>query len=50
MDDYIAGLPNGVDTQFGNEFDKNGVIMSDGQLQRLSITCAFQGCADPAAR
>ena len=41
MGDYIAGLPDGVDTQLGKEFDENGVIMSGGQLQRLSIARAL---------
>lgn len=41
MGEYIASLPNGVDTQLGKEFDENGVILSGGQLQRLSIARAL---------
>lgn len=39
--EYIASLPNGVDTQLGKEFNENGVILSGGQLQRLSIARAL---------
>ena len=41
MGEYIDSLPNGVDTEIGKEFDENGVILSGGQLQRLSIARAL---------
>ena len=41
MGEYIDSLPNGVDTELGKEFDENGVILSGGQLQRLSIARAL---------
>ena len=41
MDDYLAGLPCGLDTPLG----ENGAGLSEGQAQRLAIARAVLGGA-----
>ena len=36
-DDFVSGLPNGLDTIIG----ENGVGLSEGQIQRISMTRAI---------
>ncbi|MBO5354801.1 MAG: ABC transporter ATP-binding protein [Clostridia bacterium] len=45
-DSVANGLPNGYDTQLMRYFDRNGIELSGGQWQKLSIARAFYSDAD----
>jgi len=45
-EDYIERLPNGYDTQLMKYFDANGIELSIGQWQKLSIARAFYADSD----
>lgn len=39
--DYVSSLPNGINTIVTKEFDKNGIVLSGGQNQRLAIARGY---------
>lgn len=39
--DDVASFPNGIDTILTKEFDENGVVLSGGQAQKLSLARIF---------
>ena len=41
LDTYVDTLPNGVNTILTKEFDKDGVVLSGGQNQRLAIARGY---------
>ena len=41
LDDFVNTLPNGVNTILTKEFDRNGVVLSGGQNQRLAIARGY---------
>lgn len=41
LDDYINTLPNGVNTILTKEFDRDGIVLSGGQNQRLAIARGY---------
>ena len=45
-DEFIAALPKGFDTPLMRYFDKNGIELSIGQWQKLSIARAFYSDSD----
>ncbi|MBQ8341088.1 MAG: ABC transporter ATP-binding protein [Clostridia bacterium] len=45
-DQVAAGLPNGYDTQLMRYFDRDGIELSIGQWQKLSVARAFYSDAD----
>ncbi|MBE6690373.1 MAG: ABC transporter ATP-binding protein [Ruminococcaceae bacterium] len=45
-DKVAEGLPNGYDTQLMRYFDKNGIELSGGQWQKVSVARAFYSDAD----
>ena len=45
-DDFITRLPNGYQTQLTRYFDENGIELSIGQWQKLSIARAFYSDSD----
>ncbi len=38
---WLAGLPDGLDTCIGREFDENGIAFSGGELQKIAIARAL---------
>ena len=42
LDEYVNSLPNGINTLVTKEFDRDGIVLSGGQNQRLAIA---RGCA-----
>lgn len=45
-DEFVQKLPRGYDTQLMRYFDKNGIELSGGQWQKLSLARAFYSDAD----
>ena len=41
LQDKIAQMPQGIDTNLSKEFDEDGVLFSGGELQKLAIARAF---------
>lgn len=41
LDEFIKTLPNGVNTILTKEFDRDGIILSGGQNQRLAIARGY---------
>lgn len=41
LDSYVNTLPNGVNTILTKEFDKDGIVLSGGQNQRLAIARGY---------
>lgn len=41
LTDYVNSLPNGINTLVTKEFDRNGVVFSGGQNQRLAIARGY---------
>ena len=46
VDDFVFNLENGIDQELTKEFSKEGVDLSGGQWQRLSLAKAFYKHAD----
>lgn len=44
--DKIANLPKGINTIFFKEFDKDGVLFSGGEIQRLALARAYAKQSD----
>lgn len=41
LDEYVNTLPDGVNTILTKEFDRNGIVLSGGQNQRLAIARGY---------
>lgn len=41
LDEYVKTLPDGVNTILTKEFDRNGIVLSGGQNQRLAIARGY---------
>lgn len=41
LDEYVNTLPNGINTLVTKEFDRDGIILSGGQNQRLAIARGY---------
>lgn len=41
LDEYVEKLPNGINTVVTKEFDKDGVVLSGGNNQRLAIARGY---------
>ncbi len=41
LDEYVNTLPNGVNTILTKEFDRDGIVLSGGQNQRLAIARGY---------
>lgn len=46
LTEKISNLPNGLNSQLGKYFDKNGVMLSGGEAQRLALARAFYHSRD----
>ncbi|MBP3504341.1 MAG: ABC transporter ATP-binding protein [Bacilli bacterium] len=41
LDEYVNSLPNGINTLVTKEFDRDGIVLSGGQNQRLAIARGY---------
>lgn len=41
LDEYVNTLPNGINTLVTKEFDRDGIVLSGGQNQRLAIARGY---------
>ena len=41
LDEYVNNLPNGINTLVTKEFDRDGIVLSGGQNQRLAIARGY---------
>ena len=41
LNNFIYGLPNGLETNISKDFDENGIILSGGEAQKIAIARAL---------